>query len=320
MRTHRILPVLLPILLALTACGGGDAVFSGSIEIDEVRVSARVGGTVDELAVGISDAVIVGQALVRLDDTEYELALRQAEAALDIAGANLETLLEGARQQEIVSASSSVQSAGALLEQAEDDLARAEELNAAGALSTQSLDAARALAIQRESIYLNALQAYSLTIEGPRSTEIRAASAAVESADAAAAMAAQRLEWTDVESPVSGTVTGTFIMPGENVSAGSTLLTVSDTDTVTVVFYLSQPDLVSVSPGDIVSVRTGPEDGAPVAGVISFISENAEFTPSRVETRDGRTSLVYRTEAVLPNPGGIFRAGMPVDVRMAGSP
>jgi HlyD family secretion protein len=321
MRAHRILPVLFPILLDLISCGGErDAVFSGSIEIDEIRVSARVGGTVEELTVGSGDAVIAGQVLVRLDNTEYELAMRQAEAALDIAGANLETLLEGARQQEIVSASSSVESAGAQFEQASDDLARAEELTAAGALSQQSLDAARTFAVQRESVYLNALQAYSLTMEGPRLTEIRAASAAVESADAAAAMAARRLEWTEVESAVSGTVTGTFIMAGENVSAGTTLLTVSDTDTVTVVFYLSQQDLASVSTGDSVSVCNGSVDGVFVTGVINSISESAEFTPSRVETRDGRTSLVYRTEAVLPNPGEIFRAGMPVDVRMAGSP
>jgi HlyD family secretion protein len=303
------------------ACGGGgDAVFSGSIEIDEVRISARVGGTVEELTVGSGDTVTVGQMLVRLEDTEYVLAMRQAEAALDIADANLEAMLDGARQQEIVSASSSVESAGALFEQASADLARAEELAAAGALSTQSLDAARTLAVQRESLYRNALQAYSLTIDGPRSTEIMAASAAVESADAAVAMAAQRLGWTDIESPLSGTVTGTFIMTGENISAGSTLLTVSDTDTVTAVFYLSQPDLASVSIGDSVSVRAASEDRLSVAGVISRVSESAEFTPSRVETRDGRTSLVYRTEAVLPNPGGVFRAGMPVDIMVAGSP
>ncbi|HOY82878.1 MAG TPA: hypothetical protein PLB92_12150, partial [Rhodoglobus sp.] len=47
---------------------------------------------------------------------------------------------------------------------------------------------------------------------------------------------------------------------------------------------------------------------------LATISDEAEFTPSTVETREERVSLVYRLTFEVPNPGGILKAGMPVDI------
>ena len=308
----------LAVLLLLLACGEDDGnLFSGSIEIDEVKISARVSGAVEELSVNRGDSVLAGRILVRIDDTEYQLALQQSEAALVMAEANLETLVQGTRQQEIISASSGVEAARAAMNMAVADLTRARELTEAGALSQQSLQAAETAAIQTETQYSSAMQGYSLALEGARSTDIQSATAAVESAEAAVELALQRLAWTNLTSPVTGTVTGTNILRGENITPGTTLLTVADMDTVKAVFYLSQPDLSTTRVGGSVTVSTGSEGEESVSGVITYIADQAEFTPSQVETRSGRTSLVYRVEADVPNPGGVFKAGMPVDVRTA---
>jgi HlyD family secretion protein len=310
-------PVVL--LLAMLACSNGkEALYSGTIEVDQVRVSPRVGGTVEALLVGRGDLVEEGELLVRIDDTEPQLAVRQAGAAVDAAQAGLATMLEGARRQEISSAASAAEAALAAEQQAEADLERARELYDAGAISDLALQSAETGAVQAASARSRALQAYSMTLEGARSTEIDAATAALEAAEASLDLALARLQWTEVRSPLSGLVTDTAVLPGENVSPGITLLTVSDTDTVKAVFYVSEPDLALLSPGLTVEVSTGTGDGGTVTGVMAWISDRAEFTPSRVETREERTSLVYRAEAVLPNPGGLFKAGMPVDVRVAG--
>ena len=93
-----------------------------------------------------------------------------------------------------------------------------------------------------------------------------------------------------------------------------TLLTVADLDTVKVIFYISQPYLANTGTGGVVTVST---DGSEtVTGTITHIADRAEFTPSQVETREGRTSLVYRVEVRITNPGHIFKAGMPVDVEV----
>jgi HlyD family secretion protein len=303
----------LPLLLALS-CGTDENLFSATMEIDEARISARVGGQITGIHVFEGDMVARGDLLVKLDETQYLLALSQAEAALSSAEAGLETLLQGTRRQQIVSASASVEAARAERIQRETDLLRARELFAAGALSEQSLQASETAAVAAASRYDSAFQGYSLAVEGARSTEIRAAEAGVAAAFAGVEMAQKNLEWTAVTSPISGTVTGIDALTGENFPQGMTLLTVAPLDTVRVIFYIPQPLLSRVSPGDPVEVTATGEQ--PVTGFITTVASSAEFTPSSVETREGRSSLVYRVEGRLPNPGGVFRGGMPVDARL----
>ncbi len=310
---------LIPLALLLLSCSSTDNLYSGTIETDEVRISARVGGAVVQRPVTSGDQIQEGQILIILDQTEYLLALAQTDASLEIARANLETLIQGTREQQIISALSSAEAAGTAKNLARADLARAEELAAAGAISEQALQWAETAAAQAEAQYTAAWQSYSLAAEGVRSTEIQAAEAAVEAATATRDIAANRLEWTTVTSPLTGVVTGTSVQQGENISAGYTLLTVADMDTVKAIFYVSQPGLADISAGQPVSVSVNSAETAAlleVTGTITHIADQAEFTPSSVETREGRTSLVYRIEASLPNPDGIFKAGMPVDVQL----
>ena len=308
--------LLFPLLLIAMACGNGNKdLFSGTIEIDDVRISARVGGPVEELLVSQGDQVEEGQILISIDPTEYQLALAQAEAALTIAEANLTTITEGTREQQLIAASSAVTAARSARNQALEDQERARELALAGAISDQQLQAAETNAAHAQTQYTTAQQNYSLAAEGARASELEAMQAAVESATAARDLAQKRVEWTNVSSPLTGSATGTNIEAGENISPGMTLLTVANTDTVKAVFYISQPYLAVTDVGSTVTVSTNStNDSYEATGSITHISDNAEFTPSQVETREGRTSLVYRVEAEIPNLQSVFKAGMPVDV------
>ncbi|MCD6588160.1 MAG: HlyD family efflux transporter periplasmic adaptor subunit [Candidatus Fermentibacteraceae bacterium] len=311
--------LILPILLALACGGGGDNLFSGTIEIVDVRISARVGGAVLQRAVEQGDRIQQGQLLVKIDETEYSIALAQKDAALAISEAKLQTLVSGTRQQQIIAASSDVEAARAARNQTAEDLARARELFSAGAISDQMLQAAETAAVQAQTRLTGAGQVYSLAVEGARSSEIEAAEAAVDLAEAARQLAQQRLEWTTIVSPLTGTVTGTNIEEGENTSPGMTIVTVAAMDTVKAVFYISEPYLTTVETGSIVTVTadSAGDTQNTVTGKVTHIADQAEFTPSQVETREGRTSLVYRVEASIPNPGSVFKAGMPVDVEIS---
>lgn len=307
----RLLIISAAVIVA--SCGGQkENTFPGSIETDQVRVSARVSGLVTAVHVNRGDNVARGQLLVKIDETPYALALVQSEAMLTGAEATLETLLQGTREQQILSAAAAVQEAGALVNQREADLRRARELSYAGAISDQSLQAAETAALQAGTRYNSAYQAYSLASEGSRTTEIEAAGAAVDAARAAVDMSGHQLAWTAVTSPLSGTVSGIQVLQGENVGSGMPLLTVVSTDTVKVVFYLPEPFLGRIGTGDTLLITS--DGGEEARGIVSSIAEEAEFTPSTVETREGRTSLVYRIEGEFPNQAGVFKGGMPVDV------
>jgi RND family efflux transporter MFP subunit len=63
--------------------------FSGIVKSGtESKLSFKVGGTVQQVAVEIGSRVRAGQLLVKVDPTDYEIQVREAENARDLARAN----------------------------------------------------------------------------------------------------------------------------------------------------------------------------------------------------------------------------------------
>jgi hypothetical protein len=47
---------------------------------------------------------------------------------------------------------------------------------------------------------------------------------------------------------------------------------------------------------------------------VTYISDQAEFTPRNVQTTEGRRTTVYAVKLDVPNPDGRLKPGMPTDV------
>ena len=114
MRAFKVLNGLLVIVSILftlgclgavaSASGGEEIEASGTIEAEEVIVASEIGGLVVEVLADEGDNVEEGDVLVRLDDTEAQSQLREAEAALKAAQAQLAKLEKGARPEEVEAA------------------------------------------------------------------------------------------------------------------------------------------------------------------------------------------------------------------------
>ena len=108
------------VTLAATACqpgaNGNTLSLSGVIEATQATIVAQVGGRVVEIAADEGDSVQAGQALVRLDDAALQVQVKQAQAAVSAAEANLAQVKSGARREEIA-----VAQAGLAQVQAERD-------------------------------------------------------------------------------------------------------------------------------------------------------------------------------------------------------
>jgi HlyD family secretion protein len=63
-----------------------------------------------------------------------------------------------------------------------------------------------------------------------------------------------------------------------------------------------------------VTVDTGKEERRTVPGSVSWISSEAEFTPTPIQTREERADLVYAVKIRVVNEGGLLKIGMPADV------
>lgn len=95
--------------------------------VAQTNLAFATAGRLHTIMVSTGDYVKKGQALARLDTTDLELQLAQAQAGLKVAEANLEKVLAGARPEEVISAQSTLAQAVANRQELEVTLAAATE-------------------------------------------------------------------------------------------------------------------------------------------------------------------------------------------------
>ncbi|CAG0934904.1 putative multidrug resistance protein EmrK [Thermoflexales bacterium] len=110
--------LLLVSLLFVAACqANNDSThhhrFSGVLEGMKVNVVAEVGGRILDITVEEGDPVTLGQPLVTLDDAALHAQVKQAQAALSAAEANLAQVKAGTRREAIAAAEAAWQQAQA---------------------------------------------------------------------------------------------------------------------------------------------------------------------------------------------------------------
>ncbi len=150
---------------------------------------------------------------------------------------------------------------------------------------------------------------------GSRSEEIDAARGRVAAADARIAQFDQQIKDAVVTSPVGGIVTSRLSDQGELLARGTGIVVVTDIANAWLNAYVPEPDVARVRIGQEAEVRT--DGGETRRGKVSFVSSRAEFTPKNVQTRDERVKLVFRIKIALDNGDGLFKPGMPAEVRLA---
>ena len=311
-------PIAVFAALTAAACGRGQdtgvIAASGHVEATEVRLSAKVPGHVERLALEEGDAVTAGQEVARIETTDLRLALDGAVAERAQADAERRLRVAGSRPEDIAEGGAQVERARADLRGAQEELERMEKLLASGSGTDKSRDDARtkrdvaAASLEAANERLRKLRA------GSRREEIDAAVARVAATDARIAQLKQQIADAVVTSPVAGVVTEKLAETGELVTRGTALLVVTELGRPWLNIYLPEPDLGRIRLGQEVEVAT--DSGQTRTGRITFVSPQAEFTPKNVQTPDERAKLVYRIKIGLENADGLFKPGMPAEARL----
>lgn len=312
---RRLLPGLL-LALCLPACGDGDPEgtlrASGTIEVTEVRVGARLPGTLQRIAEE-GAAVRAGDTLAVIDHTALGLQLRQAEAVAQAAAARLALLRRGARAEDVAQARALVAQARLALEQAQADVARFRTLAAAGsATAKQHEDAETRLAlaqVQHEA----AQQGLRKLEDLARPEELQAAAAQLRQAEAGIALLQHQIGEATLTAPHAGTVIEKTAEAGEFIGPGMPVATLADLSRASLRIYVPETALGSLHLGQPVEVFSDADPGTAVAGRVAFISPRAEFTPKNVQTREERVRLVYAVRIDIPNPDGRLKPGLYAD-------
>jgi len=127
------------------------------------------------------------------------------------------------------------------------------------------------------------------------------------------ALAAQR-DMLSLTTPISGTVVDILVQEGEVAAQGAVVVSVADLADMTVTVYVPETRLGEVWLDQIVNVRVDSFAGREFIGIVSHISDTAEFTPRNVATVEERQNLVFAVDIRLDNADGDLKPGMPADV------
>jgi HlyD family secretion protein len=164
---------------------------------------------------------------------------------------------------------------------------RAEDLLESGAMTTQQRDSAK--------------------------NQFDTAEAELKLRTASLEIAKINLGYADLNSPVDSYVLVKSAEAGEVVQPGSTVFTVADLNDIWLTAYIIETDLGKVFLNQPVILKTDTFPDKQYNGRVSFISQQAEFTPKQIQTPEERVKLVYRIKITVENPNHELKPGMPAD-------
>lgn len=147
------------------------------------------------------------------------------------------------------------------------------------------------------------------------SRETSAILANIESLQSQASIVRDQIDRCRIENPEDGTVSRVYMHLHEFVAAGQPIYKLTDYAHLYVDAWMDAVTLSGIALGDSLKVCTDAPDGSfyTTRGRVSFISEQSEFTPNKVMTRDSRTRQVFRIRIDIP-AGGPLKPGMPAEI------
>lgn len=293
---------LLLILLsaALAACSSGDSAYdaSGMFEATEIIVSAEQNGRLLEFDVEEGDRLMAGSRVGLVDTVQLQLRALQLGATKEMYASqrpDIDMQIAATRQE---------------LAKAEAEQRRYEALVSDGAANRKMLDDA----VSNVRVLRRRLDA-QLSSLGKSTSSLNNQMTATE---IQRRQVIDHLRKCSVVSPISGTVIEKYAERGEYTSVGKPLFKIADVDNMKLRAYVTASQLNSIKIGQKVRVYAdeGEDARREYPGIVTWISDKAEFTPKTIQTRDERSNLVYAVKISVKNTDGLIKIGMYGDIRL----
>jgi membrane fusion protein YbhG len=320
-------------LLAAACANAAAPAAYGNVEAREVVVSSEVAGQLTSFTVDEGQMMTAGQSAGTVDPTQLTLQRGQAVAQREASASRVGevdrqvTALGAQRDALEAQRDAALAQRAALLAQLEiarRNRERTERLFKQQAATSQQLDQAeRDDRVLQEQVKAQDHQiaaqdrqvaAQTAQIAGARQQQ-ETARTQVAAADAQVSQLDDRIRRSTITNPSAGTVLVTYVRSGEIVQAGQPLYRIADLGTVDVRAYVTEPQLAALKVGTQARVTLDAGDARQtLTGTVSWVSAQAEFTPTPIQTRDERATLVYAVKIRVPNENGLLKIGMPVDV------
>jgi len=301
---------LLPALLAGCSSNNNVSDAEGTFEADEVIVSSEVPGKIMSLNLDEGSILKKDSVVGEIDSIPLELQKAQLEATIGALSQKTTDVRPAVQELKDQIAAQKAQLSDDFIEKE-----RTERLIKADAATTKQLDDINtAIAVLQKQIVANEQQIK--VTETNTGTQNNTVLSEYKPLRKSVAEINDQLKRANIKNPISGTVLTKYAMAGEETAVGKALYKIADVSIITLRVYITGTQLAQVKLGQNVKVlvdntastyRTYP-------GVITFISDKAEFTPKTIQTKDERANLVYAVKIHVKNDG-YLKIGMYGEVK-----
>lgn len=288
-------------------------------------VNVRVAGYIKEVRFKEHQYVHRGDTLLVLDNSEYLIKVKEAEAALLDAQGSRRVLDSGigASKANVAIQEANIQEARARLWQAEQDYNRYEKLYREESVAKQQFD-------QIKADYDAALARYNALIEQRKAVKMQSdetqsrttnAEAEILRCEAGLDMARLNLSYTVVTAPFDGYTGRRTLEQGQYVSAGQTITNLIRSQNKWVTANYRETQIENIYIGQRVIISVDAVSGRTFEGRVTAISEATGSKYSLVPTDNSAGNFVKVQQRipvridfvdVSPDDMARFRAGMMV--------
>lgn len=258
---------------------------SGVFEATEVIISAESNGVIQHLQLEEGQNVEYAQILGNIDATSLSLKKKQMQSnvnAIRALSPDIGTQIAVIKQQ---------------IEKWQEEKARVQRLLAANAANQKQLDDINS--------QLEILQKQLVAKQTILQQNSKGISAQTQAAKAQLEQVEDLLEKSIIRSKINGTILAKYAEQGELAHTGMPLFKIANLEKMYLRAYLKNTQLTQVQLGQKVEVETdfGEDENRTYDGVITWISNEAEFTPKTVQNRSERNNLVYAIKIAVVNDG-----------------
>ncbi len=118
-----------------------------------------------------------------------------------------------------------------------------------------------------------------------------------------------------ITNPTAGLILTKLARANELMAPGRPLYKIADMSKIYLKAYISEPQLATIKHGQQVTITIDYLDGQKeLAGIITWVSSESEFTPKIIQTKEERVNLVYAIKVAVDNDG-YLKLGMPGEVK-----
>lgn len=288
-----------------------DADASGSFEADETIVSSEMGGLITAFNIEEGDTLSAGQVAGTIDAKNVSIQVEQVEASIKALS---EKTLDVYPQVQLLLDQAKVQQAQ--LDHLLQERTRTENLVKADAAPRKQLDDINS----QIDILQKQISVTNQQIKVQRNN-VAAQNRAVLSEKAPLEKKIEQLKEqkgkSQIVNPVPGIVITRYAAVGEVTNPGKALYKLADLKEIILRAYVTGLQLPQIKTGQQVTVLVDSTEDTykTYPGTITWISDQAEFTPKTVQTKEERANLVYAIKVKVKNDG-YLKIGMYADLQL----